>query len=663
MQEEIKERIDYLRRKIIYHDDLYYDKSSPKISDGEYDNLVKELELLEKKNPFFTSVTSPTKKVSGYASPFFKNMKHSSPMLSLSNTYSLEETVKWCERVKKNLNDKSIEFIVEPKIDGVSASLIYVNGVLTTGATRGDGKVGEDVTLNIKTIKDVPHKLNVNTPPSFFDLRGEVYINKLDFRELNEEVLELGGQKFANPRNAASGSLRQKKLQITAKRKLRLFVHSFGNVDGRQFDTQFDFLQYCKKCGFKLQDDLKVSHSSEEIVDFIDIMTSKRNLLPYEIDGLVVKINNLQLQKKMGLTSKSPRWAIAFKFQAKQAISILKKICVQVGRTGVITPSAILEPVMLAGVRISRATLHNFSEIVRLNVNEGDTILIERAGDVIPKIIKVMKKKSVGFFAPLQNCPSCDNKIVKDKEVTHRCVNPECPAQFREHVIHFVSRNAMNIEGFGEALADQLIKKEKIRILADIYNLTFDDFIKLKLFKEKKARAILKAIDESRKRPLSKLIFALGIHHIGEKTSEIIAKKFGNMKALFEANIEDFEKIYEIGHVLAMSLKFFFEKEAVHHLINTLANAGVNMVEYKIEQLNNKYFADKVFVLTGQLKGFTRKQASKIINSFGGEVRTCLSKKTDYVLAGSSLSSKFKQAKELNIKIIDEIEFIKLIKA
>jgi DNA ligase (NAD+) len=661
MQEKIKNRIDYLRKEIIYHDDLYYNKSSPKISDGEYDNLVKELKLLESENPFFASVNSPTRKVSGDASLFFKNVKHSSPMLSLSNTYSLEETLKWCERIKKNLNDENIEFIVEPKIDGVSASLTYVNGILTTGATRGDGKVGEDVTLNIKTIKDLPHKLHINKPPSFFDLRGEVYIDKLDFRKLNEEMLKFGGQKFANPRNAASGSLRQKNLQITAKRKLRLLVHSFGNVDGKQFDTQLDFLQYCKKCGLNLQDNLRVCHSSEEIADFIDIMTSRRNLLPYEIDGLVVKINSLQLQKKIGLTNKSPRWAIAFKFPAKQATSILKKICVRVGRTGVITPSAILEPVMLAGVKISRATLHNFSEIVRLNVNEGDTILIERAGDVIPKIIKVVKKESIGFFAPLQNCPSCANKIVKEKEVTHRCINPECPAQFKEHITHFVSRNAMNIEGFGEALAEQLIKKKKIRILADIYSLTFNDFIELELFKEKKALTILKAIDESRKQPLSKLLFALGIRHIGEKTSEIIAKKFGSMKALLEANIEDFAKLYEIGKFLAISLKNFFEKESVHHLINSLSNAGVNMIELKTEQLPNKHFAGKVFVLTGQLKGFTRKQANKIINSFGGKVRAYMSKKTDYLLTGSTLSSKFKQAKELNIKIIDEIEFVSLI--
>jgi DNA ligase (NAD+) len=661
MQEEIKSRIDYLKREIIYHDDLYYNKSSPKISDDEYDNLVKELELLERTNPFFASATSPTRKVSGYASLFFKNVKHSSPMLSLSNTYSIEETVKWCERVKKKLNDGNIEFIVEPKIDGVSASLTYVDGILTTGATRGDGKVGEDVTLNIKTIKDVPHKLHINNPPNFFDLRGEVYIDKLDFRRLNEEVLEFGGQKFANPRNAASGSLRQKNFQITAKRKLRLFVHSFGNVDGKQFDTQFDFLQYCKKCGLNLQDDLRVCHSSKEVVDFIDIMTSKRNLLSYEIDGLVVKINSLQLQKKIGLTSKSPRWAIAFKFQAKQATSILKKICVQVGRTGVITPSAILEPVMLAGVRISRATLHNFSEIARLNVNEGDTILIERAGDVIPKIIKVVKKESVGFFAPLQSCPSCANKIIKEKKITYRCVNPECPAQFKEHITHFVSRNAMNIEGFGEALAEQLIKKKKIRILADIYSLTFNDFIELELFKEKKALTILKAIDESKKQPLSKLLFALGIRHIGEKTSEIIAKKFGSMKALLEANTEDFAKLYEIGNILATALKNFFVKEAVHRLINSLSDAGVNMIERKTEQLPNKHFVDKVFVLTGQLKEFTRKQANEIITSFGGKVGTYVSKKTDYLLTGSSSSSKFKQAKELNIKIIDETEFIRLI--
>ncbi|MDR3281435.1 MAG: NAD-dependent DNA ligase LigA [Endomicrobium sp.] len=660
MQQEIKIRIDYLKKEIIYHDNLYYNKNSPKISDGEYDNLVKELEFLERKNPFFLSRNSPTQKVPGYTSKLFKYVKHSSPMLSLSNTYSQEETVKWCEKVEKNLNDKSIKFIVEPKIDGVSACLTYVGGILTTGATRGDGKVGEDVTLNIKTIKNIPHRLQIDNPPSFFDLRGEVYIDKLDFKKLNEKILELGGQKFANPRNAASGSLRQKKLQVTSERNLRLFVHSFGKIYGRQFETQFDFLHYCKKCGFQLQDDLKICSSLKEVVDFIDVMISKRNLLPYEIDGLVVKINNLKLQKKMGWSSKSPRWAIAFKFPAKQATSILKKICVQVGRTGVITPTAIFEPVTLAGVKISRATLHNFKEIVHLNINEGDTILLERAGDVIPKIIKVVKKASIGVFATLQNCPACFSKIVKEKEVTYRCINPECPAQFREHLIHFVSRNAMNIKGFGKALIDQLIKRKKLQVLADIYNLTFNDFIKLDLFKEKKTYSILKAIGESKKQPLSKLLFAFGIRHIGEKTSEIVAKKFGNMKALLKASVEDFTKICEIGDVIAESLNFFFGKEAVHHLIDSLSNVGVNMIEDRKEQLNNK-LNNKVFVLTGQLKNFTREEAKKIIRSFGGRIRSYVSTKTDYLITGSNLSLKLEQAEKLNIKIIDEMEFIRLI--
>ncbi|MDR3256529.1 MAG: NAD-dependent DNA ligase LigA [Endomicrobium sp.] len=662
MQEDIKSRIDYLRKEIVHHNNLYYDKNNPEISDSEYDNLIKELEYLERENPLFASLNSPTQKVSGFASSSFKQVKHSLPMFSLDNTYSQEETVKWYERVEKNLKDKDIEFTIEPKIDGVSASLTYVNGILTIGATRGDGEIGEDITENIKTIQTIPHKLQIDNPPNFFELRGEVYIDKSDFEKLNEGILKFSGQKFANPRNAASGSLRQKNPQITAERKLRLFVHSFGKIDGKQFEKQSDFLQYCKNCGFQLQDDFKICHSFKEIADFMDATTGKRDLFSYEIDGLVIKVNSLQSQKELGYTNKSPRWAIAFKFPAKQATTKLNKIRVQVGRTGIITPSAILESVALAGVTISHATLHNFEEVARLNVNEGDTVLIERAGDVIPKIVKVVKKESNGFFVPPHNCPSCGSEIIKEnkEEVAYRCINPECPAQFRRHLIHFVSRNAMDIEGFGEVVIDQLLERQKLRVLADIYHLNYDDFIELDLFKEKKANNLIKAIIESKKRPLSKLLFALGIRHIGEKVSEILAKRFKNMNALLNASTEDFTRVFEIGDVLALSLKDFFENETVRHVIETLIVVGVNMIEPETEQFGTQ-FDGKVFVLTGELEKYTREQATEIIKSLGGKVTSYVSKKTDYILTGAAAGSKLEKAKELNIKIIDEIEFNKLI--
>jgi DNA ligase (NAD+) len=654
----IRNRIDYLRKELIRHNGLYYGSNNPEISDSEYDSLAKELEQLERTNPLFASPDSPIKKISGFVSSSFEQIKHSSPMLSLDNTYSQKETVKWYERIIKNLNNKNMEFTVEPKIDGVSTSLTYINGSLIAGATRGNGESGEDITGNIKKVKNIPHKLKTDNPPYFFELRGEVYIDKSDFKKLNEEMLSSARQKFANSRNAASGSLRQKDPQITAERKLRFLVHSFGKIYGKQFESQLEFLQYCRKCGFQLQNNFKICHSLKEIMDFIEIMIKNRDLLYYEIDGLVVKVNSLQLQKELGYTNRSPRWAIAFKFPAKQVTTKLTRIRVQVGRTGIITPSAILESVTLAGVTISHATLHNFEEIERLNINEGDIVLIERAGDVIPKIVKVVKKESRGFFKPPHYCPSCNSWIVKEneKEVAYRCINPECQAQFRRHLIHFVSRNAMDIDRFGKTVIDQLLARKKIRILADIYYLKYDDFIELDLFKEKKAGNLIKAVTESKKRPLSKLLFALGIRHIGRKVSEIIAKRFKSMDALFNADIEDFIRVPGIGSILALSLKEFFENKTVRNVIDNLIAAGVNMIEPKTKQSGTQ-FDGKVFVLTGELKSCTREQAGKIIKSLGGKVSSSVSKKTDYIIAGANAGSKLKKAKELNVKIIDEMEF------
>ena len=661
---DIKSRIDYLRKEIARHNDLYYDKQNPQLSDFEYDSLVKELEKLENENPLFASLDSPTKKVSGFASSTFAPIKHSTPMLSLDNTYSIEEVFTWYDRVAKAAGFSFIPCVVEPKIDGLSLSLTYINGVLKTGATRGDGETGEDITENIKTIKDIPKKLNVANPPAFFELRGEVYISKKDFENINEEISYLGGDKFANPRNAAAGSLRQKNPQITAERKLKFFVHSCGTIEGAAllFSDQLEFLNYCKKCGFKTQENIKIWSSKEEISAFIEKMSAKRESISYEIDGLVIKVNSQKLQHELGFTNKSPRWAVAYKFPAKQSTTKLKEIQIQVGRTGIITPKAILEPVALAGVTISNATLHNFEEIERLNVNAGDTVLIERAGDVIPKVVKVVKKESESYFKPPKHCPSCNSGIVKEKEdeVAYRCVNPECPAQFRRHLIHFVSRSAMDIEGLGEAVIDQLLERNKLKTLADIYKLTFDDFIGLDLFKEKKANNLVSAINKSKERPLNKLLFALGIRHIGEKVSEIIAARFKNIDVLLKATIEEFTKINEVGDVLAVSLKEFFEKEEVLHIIDALKAAGVNMTEPE-KQNSGAQFEGMTFVLTGELLKYTREQAGEIIKSLGGKTSSSVSKKTSYVLAGENAGSKLDKAKELGVKILTEKEFEKMV--
>jgi DNA ligase (NAD+) len=665
MQEYIRNQIYYLRKEILRHNNLYYDKNNPEISDSEYDNLVRKLEYLEKMNPVFSSSDSPTQMVSGFVSSSFKYIRHSFPMFSLDNTYSKKEIERWYVKIQKNLNNKNIEFAIEPKIDGLSASLTYINGALTLGATRGNGEVGEDITKNVMMIDNIPHNLGVCNPPNFFELRGEVYINKIDFEKLNKEMFESNKQKFVNPRNAASGSLRQKDPRITAKRKLNFFVHSLGKISEDRFQNQLEFLQYCKNCGFQLQDDFKICHSLKEIESFMDFMASKRDILIYEIDGLVIKVNKLQFHRELGYTNKSPRWAVAFKFPPKQASTILNKICMQVGRTGIITPLAILNPVVVAGVTISRVTLHNFDEIKRLKINEGDTVLIERAGEVIPKVVKVIKKGTLAikniFFIPPNICPSCNSKIIReDKKVAYRCINPDCPAQFKRHLLHFVSRNAMNIEGFGESVIDQLISIKKIQTLADIYYLSYDDFISLNLFKVKKAVKLGKAIEVSKERPLSKLLFALGIHHIGEKISEIIAKKFRNMNALFSASIKDFTEIYEIGNILASSLKNFFANKNVFYLINSLIKAGVNMIEPELVHVDNK-FKNKVFVLTGELKNYTRKYATKIIKELGGKIAVSVNKEINYIIVGTNAGLKLKKAKELNIEILNETEFEKLI--
>jgi DNA ligase (NAD+) len=666
MSSDPKKRIDFLRREIERHNDLYYDKSAPIISDSQYDDLVKELQKLEQEYPLFASKDSPSQKVSGTPSSSFAPVKHTAPMLSLDNVYSLGELADWHARAVKNSKSDALFFTIEPKIDGISVSLKYTNGILTTAATRGDGETGEDITENIKTIKNIPLKFSIaakSAIPSFMDIRGEVFISSRDFNDLNEVLLNEGGQKFANPRNAASGSLRQKNPQITAKRKLRFYVHSFGASEGKEFLKHTDFLAFCKEMGFEIAGNMELFSSLKEMSDFIEHMAARRDSYPYEIDGLVIKVNDMSAREILGYTNKSPRWAAAYKFPAKQAVTKLLNIRVQVGRTGAITPSAVLDPVALAGVVISHATLHNFEEIERLDINEGDDVLIERAGDVIPKIVKVVKKNSDGFFKPPKTCPSCSSPIVKEKDedTAYRCINPECPEQFKRSLMHFVARNALDIDGLGEAAIDQLLKKKKLRSLSDIFALTFEDFLELELFKQKKASNIIKAIADAKNRPLSKLLFALGIRHIGEKSSELIAERFENIENLFRASIDDFLKIDEIGEVLALSLKNFFASSQTAKMIEALRAAGVNMEQPKDIRKSSK-LEGLTFVLTGELKGMTRAEAGEIIKSLGGKTSSSVSKKTDFVLAGADAGSKLDKALELGVKTINEDEFQAMIK-
>jgi len=660
----IEKQIEDLRQQIRHHDYQYYCLDNPEISDFEYDKLLKQLQKLEEENPLFITPDSPTQRVSGaVVSSTFKEIKHNTPMLSLDNSYSVEDVLAWNERIKKNLdNSEEIEFIVEPKIDGLSASLTYINNSFVSGATRGDGEYGEDITENLKTIKNIPLKLLYNSQLVLCEIRGEVYINKKDFQQLNENLVDLEQAKFANPRNAAAGSLRQKNPKITAERKLSFLVHSFGQVSGLELKKHSDFFDFCSKIGFPIQKDIKVCKNIKEVTDFLLYLQENRDNLPYEIDGAVVKVNDYKLQKIIGYTNKSPKWAIAYKFPARQATTKLLSIELQVGRTGVITPKATLTPVALSGVTISNATLHNFDEIERLNVNVGDDVVIERAGEVIPKIIKVANKNSEGYFLPPLHCPSCNSHIVKEEDdVYYNCINPSCPAQFRRKLIHFVSRDAMNIDGFGEVVVDQLLKLNKLHTFADIYKLTFDDLMLLDLFKEKKTNNLVQAIIDSKKQPLSKLIFALGIRHIGDKSAQILADRFSNIDNFISATKEDLLSINEIGPILVQSILDFFANKETLNMIEELKSLGVNTIEPE-KDTSFSPLANKTFVLTGELSTMTRKDAENIILTLGGKTTSSVSKKTDYVVVGENPGSKYDKALKLNIKILNEEEFKKLIK-
>jgi len=660
--QKIKQELENLKSTIKYHDYKYYILNNPEITDYEYDKLFKKLIDLEQKYPQFKTPDSPTQRISSDVTTDFKPVNHSKPMLSLDNTYSQQEIIDWEKRIKKILGTKKYEFVVEPKIDGVSCSIKYVNGLLVLGATRGDGITGEDITPNVKTIKSIPLSIDIKPVPEIFEIRGEVYISKENFIKLNKQLQ--GEQIFVNPRNAASGSLRQKNPSITASRHLDFFIHSIGVIKGGQkIETHYEFLNLCKKYRLRVIENYKLCKTLQEVIDYCLVLQQKRDFLPYEIDGIVIKINSIQQQELLGTTLKSPRWAIAYKFPAQQATTVLKNVIFSVGRTGVITPVAELVPVECGGVTISNATLHNFDEIKRLGVKIGDTVLIERAGEVIPKIVKVIdsKRKGIEKEIPLPKyCPSCKGAIIKEKdEVAYRCINPSCPAQLERGLIHFASRDAMDIPGLGESVVKQLLEKKFVFDFADIYFLTEQQLLQLELFKEKKAQNLLSAIQESKKRPLSRLIYALGIKHVGEKAAQTLSGIFLNIYNLMNAKIDDLTNINEIGPVMAESIVNFFAQDGTKKLIDKLKSAGVNMAEVK-----EKYplpLSGKTFVFTGELKSFTRSQAETKVKELGGNTGNSVTQKTDYVVVGENPGSKYDKAKQFNINILSEQDFLKLI--
>ena len=659
-----REEIEALRSEIIRHERLYYGSDAPEITDGEFDVLMNRLKALEAAHPELASEDSPTRRVGGERSNTFAPVPHRIPMLSLDNCYSPEEFLEWYARVKKGLKDEPFELVVEAKIDGLSCSIEYENGKLVRASTRGDGATGEDVTLNVRTIKSVPLKPDLARPPRLFEARGEVYMDKKDFERLREEALNAGEEPFVNPRNAAAGSLRQKDPAVTACRRLKFIVHSYGYLEGMvEPDSHWEYLNICRGIGFNISTlGNRVCRSAEEVLEYYAKYAEERFKLPYEIDGLVIKVDSLRQQRQLGFTAKSPRWAIAFKYPAQQATTTVKNVAFSVGRTGAITPVAELDPVKCGGVTISSATLHNFDEVERLGLKIGDRVVIERAGEVIPKVLKVVPGARTGaekVVHPPKTCPSCGSELFKDEEeVALRCVNPSCPVQFKRSLLHFASRDAMNIDGFGESSVEQLVDKGLVKGFPDIYRLKREDLLGLELFKDKKADNLLAQIAKSKEKPLSRLIYALGIRHIGEKNARVLAQHFKTMPAFMAAGLDDLSRIGDIGPVIAEAVMDFFKSASTRHMVADLAELGLRADEP--ERSSGGRLEGKTFVFTGELKSMTRGEAQELVRGFGGKETSSVSAKTSYVVAGSDPGSKYDKAKKLGVAILSEEEFLKL---
>ena len=630
--QDIRKTIESLREEIRRHDYLYYVLSQPTISDKEYDTLLLKLRKLEDKNPGFKSEDSPTMRVAGGVQEGFNTVRHKEKMLSLENTYSFDELREWEARVRKGLGGQKTKYVVELKIDGVSANLAYERGRLAIGATRGDGELGEDVTRNLKAVRAIPLRLLGSDIPEFIEIRGEVYMDREDFIRLNRERDDKGEAIFANPRNAASGSLKLLDPGLTYKRRLNFFAHSLGRIKGVTIATQWDFLSRLKGWGVRANMHSKLCVNLEEVVKYCNLWEGKRDKLSYDIDGVVVKVNDILQENKLGNTLKSPRWAVAYKFPARQATTDVLKINMNVGRTGVITPTAELKPVECAGVIIRNATLHNFDEIKRLNVKVGDRVLIERAGDVIPKVVKVVEHSGREEFNIPGNCPACRGRVVREKEedVAYRCINPSCPQQLERSIFHFASRTAMDIEGLGDSAIAQLVRLKLVRNFADIYRLKDNDLEKLDLFKEKKIDNLLSAIQKSKSRPLSRLIYALGIRHTGEKAAFVLANHFKSLDNLMKAKKEDLVNIYEVGPVIADSVVNYFSQGQVRDMVEGLREAGLNFKE-GLSLPKESFFTGKSIVFTGELKNYSRSEAEGLVRKLGGNPASSVREKARHV--------------------------------
>jgi len=661
-------KINNLRSELNDHNYRYYVLDDPVISDAEYDRLLRELQLLEDSHPDLIADDSPTQRVGAPPLDGFGNIRHRIPMQSLANAMDTEEILAFHDRLIRRLGkEQAIEYIAEPKLDGLAVELVYEKGKFVNGSTRGDGTTGEDITQNLKTIRAIPLALRVEAQsvPTLLEVRGEVFIRKDDFLKLNIQQEANDKPVFANPRNAAAGSLRQLDSRITATRPLSIFCYQAGMVEGMTFETHSEFLTALQNWGFPVNPEIKILNGIEEAVAFHSDLESRRNTLPYEIDGSVFKVNNYDLQEKLGSRSRSPRWAIAGKFKAQQETTVIENIILSVGRTGAVTPVAKLVPVKVGGVVVSNVTLHNQDEIDRKDIRVGDTVLIQRAGDVIPQVVKIILEKRPANSSPfkmINTCPECDHDIYRPEgEVVARCQNLSCPAQVKRRIEHFVSKNAMDIDGVGEKLIDQLVEKNLVKSVDDLFRLSVDQLSDLERMAEKSADNTISALNNSKSTTFHRFVHALGIRNVGEHVAKVLGKAFGgNMEDFMKTNVEDLEAIVEVGPIVAETIVKFWADENNVNIVNNCFNLGI-----VLEPVNNEteqIFAGKTFVFTGSLESITRKEGKEIIESRGGRAAGSVSAKTDYVVAGKNAGSKLMKAEELGISVLIESEFLDLVK-
>ncbi|SDX10118.1 DNA ligase (NAD+) [Marininema mesophilum] len=666
-RQQAEERLAQLKDELNEHNHRYHVMDAPTVSDAEYDRLMRELKELEAQFPDMVTPDSPSQRVGGVPLPFFEKVEHSSLMLSLGNAFSFENLQDFDQRIRKASGRESIDYVCELKIDGLAISVRYEDGLMVRGATRGDGQTGENITSNLKTIRSLPLRL---TEPITLEVRGEAFLPKREFERINEGKAEKGEALFANPRNAAAGSLRQLDPRLAAERALDLFLYGIGEIEGREIpETHTKSLEMLTRLGLKVNPDRVTVKGIDDVMDYVDYWREHRLDLGYEIDGIVIKVDDLALREQLGTTAKSPRWAIAYKFPAEEGVTILRDIAINVGRTGAITPTAILDPVTLAGTTVQRASLHNEDFIREKGIKLGDSVIVRKAGDIIPEVVEVLEQQRTGdereYEMPTE-CPECDSELVRlAEEVALRCINPQCPAQTREGIIHFVSRGAMNIEGLGEKVVSQLFREGLVRGPADLYDLTEEHLLPLERMGKKSVENLLAAIEASKENSIERVLFGLGIRFVGSKGALVLARHFGDLYKIMEADQATLEEVNEVGPKMAESVVTTFDNPEVKETIRRLEEAGLNLtykgpVAKPVEEMDTP-FAGKTVVLTGTLEAMSRKDAGAQVEDLGGKVTGSVSANTDMLIAGEKAGSKLKKAQELGVRVVEEAEFLTML--